>query len=148
MNRMSPVSRSTVATWRLTAEAAMHSSAPAAVRLRCRAAASKTTSAFMGGRDRRKVTISKLYGIHRISLVCGLNASNISNKRHRKAFGAPCRMIDMHASMSLADLVDLERYPLTDDAAFAAIADSCRHQLRESSFACLPNSSMHACRSS
>src|SRR5258708_1249878 len=44
----------------------------------------------------------------------------------------------MHVSMSLADLVDLERYPLFDDAAFAAIADSCRRQLRESSFACLP----------
>ena len=44
----------------------------------------------------------------------------------------------MHASMTLADLVDLERYPLTDDAAFAAIADSCQRQLRESSFARLP----------
>jgi hypothetical protein len=44
----------------------------------------------------------------------------------------------MQASMSLADLVDLERYPLPDDAAFAPIADSCRRQLRESSFACLP----------
>jgi hypothetical protein len=44
----------------------------------------------------------------------------------------------MQASMSLADLVDLERYPLSDDAAFAAIADSCRRQLQESSFACLP----------
>jgi len=36
----------------------------------------------------------------------------------------------MHASPTLADLVDLERYPLSDDAAFAAIADSCRRQLR------------------
>ena len=44
----------------------------------------------------------------------------------------------MHASMSLADLVDLERYPLSDAAAFAAIADACRSQLQESSFACLP----------
>jgi hypothetical protein len=44
----------------------------------------------------------------------------------------------MHASMSLADLVDLERYPLSDDAAFAPIAESCRRQLQESSFARLP----------
>ena len=44
----------------------------------------------------------------------------------------------MHAAMTLADLVDLERYPLCDEAAFAAIADSCRRQLRESSFASLP----------
>src|SRR4030081_1912455 len=47
-------------------------------------------------------------------------------------------MTVMHPSMSLADLVDLERYPLADDAAIAAIADSCRSQLQESSFACLP----------
>src|SRR3984957_14204794 len=47
-------------------------------------------------------------------------------------------MYVMHTSMSLADLVDLERYPLSDDAAFAPIADSCRRQLQESSFACLP----------
>ena len=40
--------------------------------------------------------------------------------------------------MSLADLVDLERYPLFDDAAFAGIVDSCRRQLQESSFARLP----------
>jgi hypothetical protein len=44
----------------------------------------------------------------------------------------------MQAAMSLADLVDLERYPLSDGAAFAPIADSCRRQLQESSFACLP----------
>jgi hypothetical protein len=44
----------------------------------------------------------------------------------------------MQAAMSLADLVDLERYPLSDDAAIAPIADSCRRQLQESSFACLP----------
>ena len=44
----------------------------------------------------------------------------------------------MHAPMSLADLVDLRRYPLADDSAFTAIAASCRSQLRESSFACLP----------
>ena len=44
----------------------------------------------------------------------------------------------MHASMNLADLVDLERYPLSDDAAFAPIVESCRRQLQESSFARLP----------
>jgi len=44
----------------------------------------------------------------------------------------------MHASMTLADLVDLERYPLSDDAAFAPIVESCRRQLQESSFARLP----------
>src|SRR6266481_625683 len=44
----------------------------------------------------------------------------------------------MQAAMSLGDLVDLERYPLSDRAAFAPIADSCRRQLQESSFACLP----------
>ena len=44
----------------------------------------------------------------------------------------------MHESMPLADLVDLERYPLNDDAAFAAVADSCQRQLQEASFACLP----------
>ncbi len=44
----------------------------------------------------------------------------------------------MQAAMSLADLVDLQRYPLSDDVAFGAIADSCRRQLQESSFACLP----------
>lgn len=40
--------------------------------------------------------------------------------------------------MSLSALVDLERYPLRDDAAFAPIADRCRAQLKESSFASLP----------
>jgi hypothetical protein len=40
--------------------------------------------------------------------------------------------------MSLAAFVDLERYPLNDDAAFAAIADRCREQLKASSFASLP----------
>jgi hypothetical protein len=44
----------------------------------------------------------------------------------------------MHAAMSLADVVDLERYPLTDAVAFDAIARTCRSQLQESSFACLP----------
>jgi hypothetical protein len=38
----------------------------------------------------------------------------------------------------LADFVDLERYPLSDDGAFAPIAGLARSQLRESSFACLP----------
>ena len=40
--------------------------------------------------------------------------------------------------MSLSALVDLERYPLGDDAAFAPIAGRCRAQLKESSFASLP----------
>jgi hypothetical protein len=44
----------------------------------------------------------------------------------------------MNTSTSLVELVDLERYPLSDDAAFAPIADACRRQLQESSFACLP----------
>ncbi len=44
----------------------------------------------------------------------------------------------MNASMPLADFVDLERYPLADEAAFGVIAAACRRQLRESSFACLP----------
>jgi hypothetical protein len=44
----------------------------------------------------------------------------------------------MHTSMSLAELVDLERYPLADEVAFAAIAAACRTQLEESSFARLP----------
>ncbi len=44
----------------------------------------------------------------------------------------------MSDSMSLSALVDLARYPLRDDAAFAPIADRCRAQLAESSFASLP----------
>src|ERR1700691_1454852 len=40
--------------------------------------------------------------------------------------------------MSLSALVDLERYPLQDDTAFAPVADRCRAQLQESSFASLP----------
>jgi hypothetical protein len=38
----------------------------------------------------------------------------------------------------LADFVDLQRYPLHDDAAFAPVLASCRSQLLESSFANLP----------
>src|SRR5713226_3638817 len=59
-----------------------------------------------------------------------------------KGIEKPCtktlRIIVMHDSMALADLVDLERYPLSDDGAFSLIADFCRSQLKESSFACLP----------
>ena len=44
----------------------------------------------------------------------------------------------MSDSMSLSALVDLARYPLRDDAAFAPIAERCRAQLAESSFASLP----------
>jgi hypothetical protein len=39
---------------------------------------------------------------------------------------------------SLADFVDLERYPLQDDGAFSSVVADCRRQLRESSFANLP----------
>jgi len=41
-------------------------------------------------------------------------------------------------SRPLAALVDLERYPLCNDAAFEPITERCRVQLQESSFACLP----------
>jgi hypothetical protein len=44
----------------------------------------------------------------------------------------------MQEAKSLSALVDVERYPLCNDAAFAPVADRCRAQLRESSFACLP----------
>jgi hypothetical protein len=44
----------------------------------------------------------------------------------------------MPEMMSLSTLVDLERYPLRDDTAFAPVADRCRAQLKESSFASLP----------
>jgi hypothetical protein len=44
----------------------------------------------------------------------------------------------MSESLSLSALVDLERYPLGDDAAFAPVVERCRAQLRESSFASLP----------
>ncbi len=39
---------------------------------------------------------------------------------------------------TLAEFVDLERYPLLDDAAFATVAQNCRRQLLDSSFANLP----------
>ena len=41
-------------------------------------------------------------------------------------------------SSPLSALVDLERYPLDNDAAFAPIAARCKSQLQESSFASLP----------
>jgi hypothetical protein len=44
----------------------------------------------------------------------------------------------MAESPSLSMLVDLERYPLDDDAAFAPVAERCKAQLKESSFASLP----------
>src|ERR1700722_20262499 len=44
----------------------------------------------------------------------------------------------MSESLSLSALVDLERYPLGDDAGFAPIAERCKAQLKESSFASLP----------
>ena len=44
----------------------------------------------------------------------------------------------MSESPSLASLVDLERYPLGDDAGFAPVAERCKAQLKESSFASLP----------
>jgi hypothetical protein len=40
--------------------------------------------------------------------------------------------------LGLADFVDLQRYPLHDDAGFAPVAEHCRQQLMESSFANLP----------
>ncbi len=40
--------------------------------------------------------------------------------------------------MSLSALVDMERYQLNDDTAFAPVTDRCRAQLRASSFASLP----------
>jgi hypothetical protein len=40
--------------------------------------------------------------------------------------------------LGLADFVDLERYPLHDDAAFAPVVEQCRRQMLESSFANLP----------
>jgi hypothetical protein len=42
------------------------------------------------------------------------------------------------APQSLADWVDLERYPLEDDTAMAAVIRDSRLQLAQSSFACLP----------
>ena len=44
----------------------------------------------------------------------------------------------MSESLSLSTSVDLERYPLGDDAAFASVAERCKAQLKESSFASLP----------
>jgi hypothetical protein len=44
----------------------------------------------------------------------------------------------MSESMSLCALIDLERYPLCDEVAFAPVVDRCRAQLKESSFASLP----------
>jgi hypothetical protein len=46
--------------------------------------------------------------------------------------------MEKRMSSALSDLVDLDRYPLFDDTAFAVIADRCRRQLKESSFASLP----------
>lgn len=44
----------------------------------------------------------------------------------------------MSESRSLSAWVDLDRYPLQDDLGFAPIAERCRTQLKESSFASLP----------
>lgn len=44
----------------------------------------------------------------------------------------------MTAAPPLSELVDLERYPLEDDAASEAMIEACRVQLAQSSFACLP----------
>src|SRR3984957_9859456 len=44
----------------------------------------------------------------------------------------------MSESVSLSALVDLERYPLGEDAGFTPIAERCKAQLKESSFASLP----------
>ena len=44
----------------------------------------------------------------------------------------------MPESLSLSELVDLERYPLGDDAGFAPVVERCKAQLKESSFASLP----------
>jgi hypothetical protein len=44
----------------------------------------------------------------------------------------------MSESMVLGAFVDLQRYPLADDAGFAPIAERYRTQLKESSFASLP----------
>jgi hypothetical protein len=44
----------------------------------------------------------------------------------------------MSELISLADLVNLEGYPLLDEAAFAPVLADCRRQLEESSFANLP----------
>jgi hypothetical protein len=44
----------------------------------------------------------------------------------------------MSESLSLSELVDLERYPLGDDVGFVRVAERCKAQLTESSFASLP----------
>jgi hypothetical protein len=44
----------------------------------------------------------------------------------------------MVESFPLSELVDLERYPLGDEVAFAPVAARCRAQLEDSSFASLP----------
>ncbi len=44
----------------------------------------------------------------------------------------------MNNDESLGAFVDLERYPLLDDAAFAPVVKTCRGQLQDSSFASLP----------
>jgi len=44
----------------------------------------------------------------------------------------------MSESPRLSELVDLERYPLDDDAGFAPVAARCKAQLAEVSFASLP----------
>jgi hypothetical protein len=44
----------------------------------------------------------------------------------------------MGNGVPLSGIVDLDRYPLEDDAGMAAVVASCRTQLRESSFASLP----------
>src|ERR1700721_4869464 len=44
----------------------------------------------------------------------------------------------MSESPSLSALVDLVRYPLREDAGFAPIAERCKAQVKESSFASLP----------
>lgn len=45
----------------------------------------------------------------------------------------------MHEPTPLAELVNLDRYPLIDAAAFKPVSDLCRSQLKSSSFACLPD---------
>ena len=44
----------------------------------------------------------------------------------------------MVESFPLSQLVDLQRYPLSDDAGFAPVAEHCKAQLEDSSFASLP----------
>ncbi len=44
----------------------------------------------------------------------------------------------MDESFPLSELVDLQRYPLGDEAGFAPVAERCKAQLGESSFVSLP----------